>query len=336
MHKKSQLFWSTASKYLDHHLKEIRQLSPHTIKAYRDSLNNFIDFLETVKLINRREISFNNFEARVLQEYQEWMISTRKLSAKTCNLRLTAIRALLEYASEEHLWVTPLYSASKSIPQTKTQKAPIEFFESKELKALLSAPSSNKKSERRNKMMLLFLYETAARVTEARSVRVGDLHLHATIPYVTLLGKGRKCRSIPLSALAVKSLNGYLREFHPTGIDAPLFFSIIDGEKKALSSDTFEKMIKRYCGSCVAKGIHMPERVHCHMIRKTRAMDLYRSGLPLPHIQQLLGHESISTTNGFYAFATLETLAKAMDEIHVDSSVKRWANKKVLNQLLRL
>ena len=72
------------------------------------------------------------------------------------------------------------------------------------------------------------------------------------------------------------------------------------------------------------------------MLRKTRAMDLYREGIPLSHIQQLLGHENISTTSGFYAFVTLDVLAEALDAVNPDTGVKSWLEPDVLEQLYRL
>ena len=74
------------------------------------------------------------------------------------------------------------------------------------------------------------------------------------------------------------------------------------------------------------------------MIRKTRAMDLYKSGMPLAHIQQLLGHESMSTTSGFYAFATLETLAKSMNSANREESDvgRKWNDKEILKKIYAL
>lgn len=86
-------FWDTAHRYLDHQLKVIRQVSSHTIDSYRDCLNSFIDYLERVENISRKKISFHNFEKETIKRYQTWMITEQGLAPKTCNLRLTAIRA---------------------------------------------------------------------------------------------------------------------------------------------------------------------------------------------------------------------------------------------------
>ena len=82
----------------------------------------------------------------------------------------------------------------------------------------------------------------------------------------------------------------------------------------------------------------MPSAVHFHMVRKTRAMSLYQEGCPLPYIQQMLGHENMSTTSGFYAFVTLDTLAKALEMANPEgrSAEKNWKDKKISEALYKL
>ena len=232
----------------------------------------------------------------------------------------------------------PIYTDACTIVGVKTENHAFEYFEPNEMTALLAAPSGNKKTDRRNQMILVFLYDTAARVSEARQVRVSDLHLGGEVPYVTLLGKGRKYRNIPLMEKTILHLRRYLMEFHGPDLksDAPLFYAKTHGQMHELSSDSLEKMIKRYAEKCRSEGLTMPDNVHCHMIRKTRAMDLYRERVPLTHIQQMLGHENISTTSGFYAFATLDVLAKAIDAANPDEGVKAWSDPVTLEKLYRL
>lgn len=234
--KENALFWDTAHRYLDHQLKVIRQVSSNTIDSYRDSLNNFIDYLEQVEQINRKKITLNSFERETLKRYQEWMITGKKLAPKTCNLRMTAIRAFLEYAAQEYLWVMPIYTDACTIVGVKTENHAFEYFEPNEMTALLAAPSGNKKTDRRNQMILVFLYDTAARVSEARQVRVSDLHLGGEVPYVTLLGKGRKYRNIPLMEKTILHLRRYLMEFHGPDLksDAPLFYAKTHGQMHEL------------------------------------------------------------------------------------------------------
>ncbi len=336
--KDNAQFWELAHRYLDHQLKVIRQVSIHTVDSYRDCLNSFIDYLEQVEHTSRKKITLHSFDKETLKRYQAWMVEVRSLAPKTCNLRLTAIRSFLEYAAQEQLWVMPIYTDACTIVNVKTTNHAIEYFEPNEMSCLLAAPSGNSKTDRRNQMILIFLYDTAARVSEARQVKVSDLRLEAEVPYVTLLGKGRKYRNIPLMEKTICHLKRYLEEFHGPcpKPDTPLFYAKTHGMMHELSSDSFEKMIKNYAAKCRAGGLQMPENVHCHMVRKTRAMDLYREGVPLTHIQQLLGHENISTTSGFYAFATLDVLAKAIEAANPDEGVKAWSDPDTLEKLYRL
>ena len=106
--------------------------------------------------------------------------------------------------------------------------------------------------------------------------------------------------------------------------DRPLFHSTRNGAIQPLSVDRIDEILKT-----------MPERVHCHLIRRTRAMDLYQQGVPLPLIMQLLGHESMSTTSAFYAFATLDMMRKAVDAANPgpDPSKETWLSEQRLRQL---
>ena len=335
--RKMSGFWVTAGRFLDHHLTDIRQVSPHTIEAYRASLNLYVDYLEGERGVRRRDVSFASFGSDELTGFLEWMVA-RGLSPRTCNLRLAAIRSLLEYAAYDDPRLMPAYVMALGINNVKVSRGPIEYFEPRQLEALLDAPGQHRGSDRRNRALLVFLYETAARVQEAKLAKVSDLHLETDTPYVTLRGKGDKYRNVPLTGKAVGHLRVLLAEFHDgrTGPTAPLFYSTIHGRECGLSSDTFEKMIKRYSAACEADGITMPAKPHCHMLRKTRAIDLYRAGMPLPHIQQLLGHESISTTSGFYAFAMLDSIADEMEKANASVEEKLWASQEVAEKLLKL
>ena len=213
----------------------------------------------------------------------------------------------------------------------------IEYFEKAQLKELLSAPSEDARIGRRNRMILIIGYDAALRVSELISLKVSSLHLDAEVPYVTVLGKGQKYRNIPLMNKTTRHLYNYLKEFHEDKrVDNPLFYTTTHGVIHALSEDSIQNVLKKYA-DISRKKVMMPEKVHFHMMRKTRAMDLYQAGCPLSYIQQLLGHESISTTTGFYAFATLKTLAESIEKANPSGNEEKiWKNKSIMKQLYRL
>lgn len=336
----SSVFWNTAKSYLTHQLPDIQKASPNTVAAYRNCLNAFIDYLEIEKKMPRSKISFQDFSRKNIKDYLDWMLNTRKLADKTCNLRITAIHSLLEYAGHEYSTeLMGIYLESCTVKCLKIKDKAIEYFETAQMKALLAAPDTKSRIGRRNQMMLILYYDTGARNSELLEATCSQLHLQAEVPYITILGKGRKYRNVPLMNKTLEHLKRYLKEFHEKmDRETPLFYAVTHGEKHRLSNDTVEKMIIKYSKKCAESGTEMPEKSICHMIRKTRAMDLYRNGMPLTHIQQLLGHENISTTSGFYAFATLDTLAKAMETANENNSTgnKKWADPETLKMLYRL
>lgn len=336
----SGVFWDTAKEFITHQLPDIRKTSPNTILAYRDSLNKYIDYLEVEKRIKRKDITFGDFRRDNVKEFLDWMLNAKKYAEKTCNLRITAIHSLLEYAGYEFSTdLMSVYLEACTIKGVTVKDKPIEYFEHKQMKALLVAPEIKNKIGRRNQMMLVLYYDTAARISELLEATFHQIHIDSDVPYMTILGKGRKYRNIPLMEKTVLHLKRYFREFHPeSNREMPLFYAITYGQKHRLSNDTVENMIRKYSDVSVKNGVEMPDKPHCHMVRKTRAMDLYKNGMPLSHIQQLLGHEDMSTTSGFYAFATLDTLAKSMDTANKNRTMegKKWDDKEILKKIYKL
>lgn len=209
-----------------------------------------------------------------------------------------------------------------------------------QMEAILNAPGTEKQSERQNKMLLILGYDAAMRIGEMTKLKVGSLFLDAEKPYIRILGKGEKYRSVPLMGKTVQHLRRYIREFHGDIPDmkAPLFYSVTHGRIHGLSDDCIQKVLKKYTEKCRNEGIDMPSSVHFHMVRKTRAMSLYQESCPLSYIQQMLGHENISTTSGFYAFVTLDTLSKAIEKVNPsgENAEKNWKRKDIAKSLYRL
>ena len=108
------------------------------------------------------------------------------------------------------------YIKACSVNGVKTSNGPIEFFESSQMKALLTAPNTSMKTEYRGQMMLIMMYDLASRVSELLDLKVSSAHLRSEIPYVTVYGKGRKYRNIPIMVKTQQHLLRYLNKFHDT------------------------------------------------------------------------------------------------------------------------
>lgn len=311
--KKDSDFWKFARTYLHDYMPVVKNLSDKSVETYKQSLKTYLRFLETIKSLSNEKVTFDVFSRAYIKDYVSWL-KELKYAPKSINLKLTALRSFLKYCSEEDFELRGLYTEVCSIKKLKEDKKPIQYLQPTATSEILSAYDSKTNKHRRNRMILILLYDTGARVQELSDLNISSLHLDAKYPYITLIGKGRKSRNIPLMTKTVKHLEVHLKEFHTTGCEGPLFYSLLDGNPHSLSTDSISLILKTASNIARKTCKDVPERVHCHLIRKTKAMDLYRNGVPLPFIMQLLGHESMSTTSGFYAFATLEMMSEAMNK----------------------
>ena len=330
-------FWVLARRFLHDYMPVTRNLSDKSVEAYKQSLKVYLDFLELEQGISNEKVTFESFAKDNIKDFVRWL-TEKSCSAKTINLRLTAIRSFLKYSSEEDFELRGIYTEVCSVKKVKEEKKPIVYLQPEATTAILSAYDTATAKHRRNRMMLIMLYDTGARVQELADLNISSLHLREQNPFVTLIGKGRKSRNVPLLNKTVQHLQIYLSEFHSEMNESPLFYSLLDGKPHRLSTDSISLVLKSAADKARETCEVVPERVHCHMIRKTKAMDLYKNGVPLPFIMQLLGHESMSTTSGFYAFATLEMMTDAMNKAAptLDKEEKLWKKDDVKKLLYSL
>lgn len=328
-------FWQYARSFLHIYLPKVRNLSQNTIDSYKRSLSYYIDYLEVQKGIERQDITFDCLNRKHVKDYLVWMYEVQNLVAKTCNLRLTALKSFMEYCADEDITLVAIYNDVRSVRGMKENKKTVLYMTNEAIETLLKTPKTETKKGRRNRMMFIMLYDTAARAQELVDITLRDLHIvNVRTPFITLTGKGNKSRNVPLMEKTVAHINRYLQEFHPDpNIDggAPLFYSMRDGKPHALSTDSINLLLGQYANQARTICPEIPQHVHCHLIRKTRAMTLYRQGMPLTVIMEMLGHESLSTTSNFYAFATLDMIHEAMKKTSPEAleEAPLWKNKDI-------
>lgn len=317
------------SEFLCNYAPQFLTSSEHTIKSYRDSLILYFQFLQESG-VSPEGLSRIYLEKEWIEKWIVWLKDTRKNSPDTCNNRLASLRRFLEYLAEKDIGMIYLYQDSKRIKRQKCAKKKVSGLTREAVTAMLAAPDTSTGIGRRDLVFLTLLYATAARLDEIRSLKLGDIHLEAAKPYVTLHGKGQKIRTAYLLPRVVVLLKVYIKETCGQSAEAEslLFSSRVKGHGE-LTEAALDKRIKLYAAKANNECSDVPLNTHAHLFRHAKASHWIEDGLSIVEVQFLLGHEQIETTMK-YLDITTEDKIKALATLESDTEKmveKKWKGK---------
>jgi integrase/recombinase XerD len=163
---------------------------------------------------------------------------------------------------------------------------------------------------------MILLYDSGARLAEVLGLRVCDVTIDGDNPYIRVNGKGSKQRIIPILVKTAAHLADYVSVYQTKERpDTPLlFFTVIKNVTAMMSEGNVERFVKEYARKVQSSCPSVPNNVHPHMFRRTRATELYQDGVGLPIVSRLLGHESLETTR-LYAKPSLKMLRNAIESV---------------------
>jgi site-specific recombinase XerD len=256
----------------------------------------------------------------------------RGLSARSRNLRLTAIHSFFRYAAFEAPDHAAQIQRVLAIPSKRFTRTQVHFLTRPEVEALLAAPDQRTWFGRRDHAFLLVAAQTGLRLSEMTGMTRQDVTL-GTGAHVRVIGKGRKERCVPLAKPTVAVLKTWLRE--PPRGDGRVLFPNARGTR--LSPDGVHYLLVRHvqaaaklCPSLKGK------RVTVHVLRHTMAVELLQGGVDRSVIALWLGHESVETTQ-IYLEATLAMKEKALAKTKsLNGKFKRYQPDRLLGFLNNL
>ncbi len=305
------LLGSILGSFFNDYLKLQRGLRPNSITSYADAMRLFLQFAAASSKKNLTQLGLNDLEADVVSQFLNSLEESRSNSAQSRNQRLAALRTFFEYVGQR--FPERLGQAQKvaAIPRKRVQPPETIFLERDEIEGTLARLPADGRHALRDRTLLLFLYNTGARVQETADLRASDLHFAPT-PRVHLHGKGDKWRVCPLWEETAALLKRLLSEENTgTPPDRPVFTGATD---IALTRFGIYKLIRRYTTQIIKKGSDgRSKAVSPHIWRHSTAVHLLEAGVEVNVIRAWLGHANLETTNR-YAEITLRTKRAALEK----------------------
>lgn len=322
-------------RFFTYYLPHERNLSPNTIESYREAFVQLVCYYRDVLSIKVEKFTLNKLTRENIQKFLDWLIYEHKCSIATRNYRLAAIHSFVYYLQYEDVGRMDEWQKITSIKAMKKESPILNYLTLDGIRLLLEQPDAKSRKGLRHLAMLGLMYETGCRVQELIDLMPESLRISSKPYSISIYGKGRKTRIVPLFEEQLTILRKYMDVYRLNDDKSrknPLFFNS-RGEKLTRAGVTF--ILKRYVDMArIQNPSLIPENVSCHTLRHSRAMALLQSGVNLVYIKSILGHESLQTTD-VYARADSKQKREALERAYQDvlpevKSSREWENNQDL------
>jgi integrase/recombinase XerD len=283
-----------------------RGVSPNTLVAYRNDLNQLVEYLETQEFRSRDGGRWDRVNDETLASY---LLRMHDLgySDTTRARKVASAKSLFSFLMEEGIIHQ---DPTENLNAPRVGRNLPEALAEEEVERLLESASHGDSPEaRRDYTMLELLYATGMRVTELVSLNLGDIDLQTG--QIRCFGKGSKERMIPIHPKAVTVLRSYIEEARLAIANVKSGDAVfLNRRGERLTRQGFWLILKGH-----AKAAGLDSKITPHTLRHSFATHMLRGGAPLRHVQELLGHASITTTQ-VYTHLTDDHVRAEYDKAH--------------------
>jgi tyrosine recombinase XerC len=283
------------SEFLDY-LRYERNASAHTIAGYRLDLGQFLDYIEG------RGSSLRRVDNVLIRGFMA-QLHERKLKKSSSARKLAAIRSFFRFAVKKK-WISE--NPARMVATPKQEMHVPSFLSEQEMAGFLDIPDSGRPLDLRDRAVLELLYASGIRVSELVGINLEDASLGERL--IRVRGKGKKERLVPFGRVAAEHLTDYLRvrpELVLENVGEAALFLNYQGRR--ITSRSVERIVDKYIRLTAVK-----RKISPHSLRHSFASHLLGRGADLRVIQELLGHESLATTQKY----THLNLGQLMDVYH--------------------
>jgi integrase/recombinase XerD len=280
-------------QFFDKYLPHIKGLSPHSIKAYRDTFKLFLPFAASYHCIKIGSLSLNHFSPEVILAFLDHLESERNNTTKTRNHRLAAIKSLAKMIRFMYPQQSELMDKILCIPQKRCQRQLIGFLHPEEIHKVLSAVNLKANEGFRDYTILQLLFESGARASEISNLKLDYFNPQQCT--LAILGKGNRFRQIELAPTTVKIIKTYIVRYRKAPKPAYTRRLFISTHGKALTRHGIYRLCRKYLRLALStKRLKALNPVHS--FRHSCAVSMLAAGCSPTDIKNHLGHEDIQAT----------------------------------------